>query len=82
MSKSVQLIIKRGLYTTCGVLVILDAIFLRRSSHFASSGPLAMDGWPGFYAGVGLIGSGLLIVLVWGLRRLLSASDTYDTHDD
>lgn len=81
MNKSFQLIIKRGVYGIGSLLVILEAFFLHRSSHFAQSGVASMDGWTGFYAGLGLIGAGILVALAWLLRGIVSVGDVYDTYD-
>ena len=59
------------------VLSVLLELTLHRHSHFAESGLHAIDGAFGFYAGLGLIGTALLIVVAQSLGQFLKAKEDY-----
>ena len=61
---------------------LIAELFLHRHSHFANAGFYAMDGWFGFYAMVGGIGTGLLLMVGWLLRQWLTRDKEYYSNDD
>lgn len=64
-----------GLATLC-VLVFLADLFYDKHPHFA------FEGWFGFYAGYGFVGSvGLVLTAKW-LRRVLRRGEDYYERPD
>ena len=59
-----------GLAVLCALALLAD-FFYTKHPHFS------VEGWPGFYAVYGFVGSVILVLTAKGLRRLLRRDEDY-----